>query len=381
MICGVFFLNRQHLFHLRSESSGFITNAARYYQEQKYQEAALEFRNALQANAEDTEAHLGLARSLLRLGFAEEAVQSYRKAVELDPKLYTAHLELGRLAYATGSVDLALQEATTAAHLKPDKPEPRLLLALIYRRTGQDNLAGEQYRTILGKNPADRETRHLLITMLQTKRRYVEAAREAEAGLAVSPGDTDLQVALARALEGQGRSGDAAALLRTAGANDLTSPAPFLILGDLQVRKGEFIPAIRSYEEALKRSPGNTGVMNNIALLIANHGYELDRAAELASTLYTKYPKDPAVVDTMGWVLFRQGKVDQALPLLRMAAAGMPLVPAHRYHLGVVLLKTGNQAAGLRELETALTLSKDFDGADQARAILASVASQRKRSE
>ena len=188
ILSGPFLAERFQLFRDKSESSGFITNAARYFQEQRYREAALEFRNALQVNSEDTGAHLGLARSLLRLGFAEEAVQSYRKAVELDPKLYTAHLELGRLAYATGSVDLALQEATTASHLKPDKPEPRLLLALIYRRTGQDNLAGEQYRAILGKNPADRETRHLLITMLQTKRRYVEAAREAEAGLAVSPG-------------------------------------------------------------------------------------------------------------------------------------------------------------------------------------------------
>jgi predicted Zn-dependent protease len=110
--------------------------------------------------------------------------------------------------------------------------------------------------------------------------------------------------------------------------------------------------------------------MNNIALLIADHGYELERAADLASRLYTHYPKDPAVVDTMGWVLFKQGKLDQALPLLRFAATGAPNNPVHRYHYGAALLKVGQTAAGRKELETALKISRDFDGAAQARALL-----------
>ncbi len=42
----------------------------------------------------------------------------------------------------------------------------------------------------------------------------------------------------------------------------------------------------------------------------------------------------------------------------------------NRYHLGAALLKAGETAAGRKELESALKLSRDFDGATKARALL-----------
>jgi predicted Zn-dependent protease len=111
--------------------------------------------------------------------------------------------------------------------------------------------------------------------------------------------------------------------------------------------------------------------MNNIAQLTADHGYEYERAATLASRMYAKFPNDPAVADTLGWVLFKQGKLYQGLPLLMFASASAPNNPAHRYHLGAALIKNGQIAPGRKELEAALKLSKDFDGASQARTLLA----------
>jgi cytoskeletal protein CcmA (bactofilin family) len=49
----------------------------------------------------------------------------------------------------------------------------------------------------------------------------------------------------------------------------------------------------------------------------------------------------------------------------------MPGNPVHRYHLGAALQKSGNQAAGRKELETSLQISGNFDGAVKARALLA----------
>ena len=90
----------------------------------------------------------------------------------------------------------------------------------------------------------------------------------------------------------------------------------------------------------------------------------------MAARMYAKYPGDPAPADTLGWVLFNQGKLAQALPLLRFAAVGAPRNPTHRYHYGAALLKDGQTEAGRNELAAALQLSGGLDGVDRARALL-----------
>lgn len=101
-----------------------------------------------------------------------------------------------------------------------------------------------------------------------------------------------------------------------------------------------------------------------------DHGYDLGRAGTLASTLNTKFQQDSGAQETMGWMLVKQGNLKQALPLHRSATAGKPDNPAYRYHLGATLLKSGQTAAGRKELEAALKLSGEFAGSVKARTLL-----------
>jgi Flp pilus assembly protein TadD len=140
----------------------------------------------------------------------------------------------------------------------------------------------------------------------------------------------------------------------------------------MQVLTGDFTGAEKSYEAALLRSPDNRKVMNNIAMLIADHGYDLPRAQRLAEQLIRDDPDNPVFADTLGWVCLRQGRGKEAVPLLKMAAVGLPRSPTVRYHLGAALLATGDHVSGRRELAQALSLSRDFTGAAQARTLLAS---------
>jgi Tfp pilus assembly protein PilF len=266
--------------------------------------------------------------------------------------------------------EAAIREAEQALAIAPQAPEPRLLLARIYLATGRGERAVEQYRAVLGYDPANREVRNLLIGYLLSRRAFADAGREAEAGLKQYPEDTNMLISLALAQDGEGRRKEAVATLKGAAARDTVSPQPLISLGALLVRHREYIPALQSYEEALKRSPDDMRVINNIAILHADHGYDLKRAGELASRNYTRNPGAPAAADTMGWVLFKQGKLDQALPLLQQAAAKAPQVPETLYHFGVVLLKAGQTVLGRKYLEAALKISRDFDGAATARNLL-----------
>ncbi len=358
------------LLQQQSLASRYLTSAVRYFRQQQFREATVELRNAIKENPNDYEALLWLARCHWQLGNLPEARRGYKESVRIEPKLYLAHLELGQLAFAMGLKEEAVTEAGLALLLAQKAPEPRLLLAGIYRSTGRVEPAAEQYRAILATNSANREVRNLLVGMLLNSHSFADAGREAENGLRVNPRDTDLKAALATARDGEGRRGEAETMLKEAARQDTVSPLPLVALGELYVRRREYIPALQCYEEALKRSPNNRTIINNAALLHAEHGYDLARAAELASRIYSRYPREPAVQDTMGWVLFKQGKLNQALPLLRLATSGQPASPAHHYHYGVALLKAGQSVTGRTEVEKALNISPDFDGAAEARRLL-----------
>jgi tetratricopeptide (TPR) repeat protein len=355
---------------LRHESSQYVESADRYLKEGKYNEAVIELRNAIKQNPDDSEALLLLARIQTRLVQYKEAVDSYRKVISLDPKQYDAHLELGRLAFTLKDSSLVLAEATEAVRLQPDKVEPRLLLAQIYQVIDKREPALEQCRAIAGKEFATPELRQQLVRLLIGLRAFGEALQAIETGLKAAPDEMPLKFLQAQALLELGRSAEAETVLRTTATANPVSPDPHIVLGDLLIRCGNYPGALKAYEEALKRNPDNDQVMNSVASLNSDHGYDLERSAALAARLHAKYPLDPSVADTLGWTLFLQGKLDQALPLLQQGVDGMPGNPMNRYHLGVALLKAGNPAAGKMELSEALRISGNFDGADKARALL-----------
>ena len=337
----------------------------------KLRKTYIELTAAVEKHPGDVSLLLQLAKTQREMGSLQPAMQTYRKVLMADPRSPEALYGLGALAAAVGEVNLATLKANELALLRPNKPEPHLILAQLALRAGNKELTAVQLRAALGKEPANLEARELLVTLLLLQHSYAVAVREAEAGMKLAPDSATMPLLLARSLAGAGQSSEALAFLRSVAAKQQTAAAPLLLMAELQVQRGEFVPAIMSYEEVLKRTPNEMVAMNNMANLIADHGYELDRAAALASMLYTRNPRDPGVIDTMGWILFKQGKQEQALALLQMAAGGAPKNPVHRYHYGVALLKGGDIVAGRRELAEALKLSGTFDGAVRAKALLA----------
>ena len=367
---GAWAAKRYNLLQAKSETSGFMAGAKRYYTEKKYREASLELRNAIKQNQGDYEAYLWLARSSWQLGALAEARDAYREAVRIEPKLYAAQLELGRLALVLKDPDRALTAGNQALTLEPNAPEPRLLLARLAVFTGKRDQALAQCRTIIGKKFADPESQQQFLLLLLTERAFAEALQQTEFELKETPNDTRLKLLRAGALEGLGRAADAEAVLRSAAGAAPNSADPCMALGDLLLRRGDQRAAVTWYEEALKRDPEQFRAMNNIATLTARSGRDLNRAATLAARLYAKYPANPDVADTLGWTLFLLGKTGEALPLLKQAVARKPESPLHHYHLGAALMKYDNQAVGKKELETALRISGTFYGADKARALL-----------
>jgi len=85
--------------------------------------------------------------------------------------------------------------------------------------------------------------------------------------------------------------------------------------------QGHIGAALHELKDVLKSRPDDPAALNAYGYTLADHKKELRYARELIERAYATAPKNAAILDSMGWVLFRQGHSEQALPYLSAAYA------------------------------------------------------------
>jgi len=107
--------------------------------------------------------------------------------------------------------------------------------------------------------------------------------------------------------------------------------------------QGHVSAALRELKDVLKERPDDPAAMNAYGYTLADHNRELARARALIERAYAAAPRNAAILDSLGWVLYRQGHGDQALPYLAAAYADDRGADIGA-HLGEVLWQLGKHA-------------------------------------
>lgn len=141
-----------------------------------------------------------------------------------------------------------------------------------------------------------------------------------------------------------------------------------LYAADQHAAAGRLQDAVAAYQALLAQAPDTPLALNNLAALYQRLGDR--RARATAEQAHTLAPANPAIHDTLGWILVQEGQAAKGLKLIEEALAGLPGNPTVRYHRAVALLRTGDTAQGRRELEAVLRDAPGFPEADAARAEL-----------
>ena len=69
----------------------------------------------------------------------------------------------------------------------------------------------------------------------------------------------------------------------------------------------------------------------------------------------------PPVQDTYGWLLFRRGQIQEALPYLETAAAGLPSDPLVQVHLGRAYVALDRPEEALQQMQKAVDIAGPAD--------------------
>ncbi len=113
----------------------------------------------------------------------------------------------------------------------------------------------------------------------------------------------------------------------------------------------EKIGDLKSMERSLRRiitlTPEKQHAYNALGYSLAERNIRLREAHSLIEKALKITPEDPFIIDSMGWVQFRQGKLTEAEELLRRAY-GIRADPEIAMHLGEVLWASGRKSEALQ---------------------------------
>ncbi|HRE15983.1 MAG TPA: tetratricopeptide repeat protein [Rhodocyclaceae bacterium] len=99
---------------------------------------------------------------------------------------------------------------------------------------------------------------------------------------------------------------------------------------------GKFDVLERYLNALLKQKPDHAQALNALGYSLADRNIRIDEAARLIEKAAALLPKDPFIMDSLGWVQFRQGKLTEALATLAEAYRLRP-DPEIAAHLGEIL--------------------------------------------
>lgn len=130
-------------------------------------------------------------------------------------------------------------------------------------------------------------------------------------------------------------------------------------------RDGQWDKAEADFEQALRLAPDQPYALNYLAYSWTEKGRNLDRARVMLERALRARPNDGAITDSLGWVLFRQGHLPEAVRLLERATELEPDDATINSHLGDVYWAIGRRIEALYQWRRALTLNPSAEEADQ----------------
>ncbi|WP_198654809.1 tetratricopeptide repeat protein [Albibacillus kandeliae] len=122
-------------------------------------------------------------------------------------------------------------------------------------------------------------------------------------------------------------------------------------------RSGDIEAAIKLYEELYETHSNSVVVANNLASLLAdNRQDEASLAKAYAVARRLRGTETPALQDTYGWIAFRQGNVEEALPYLKAASDALANDPTVQYHYAKALAAAGRTEDALEQFKKSAAM-------------------------
>lgn len=283
-----------------------------------------QFKMLAEQNPEDADLVFSLALLSKERGMKTQAREHFETLLQLGQRASSAHYYLGRLSEDEGDIETAIE------HYYQVKPGQDFFPALgratlLETQRGNFSDAHNHLNILRGLYPKKQNELYLLeARALGSAEEYSRAYDILSEALSHSPRATELLYTRAMLAE-----------------------------------KMDDIEGLESdLRQLLLYAPNNAMALNSLGYTLLIKTNRLDEAFELIQQALQLKPDDPAIIDSMGWALYRKGNYSAALSRLEQAMASYP---DHEIaaHLGEVLWVIGEHTKAKEIWEKGLQLKPD----------------------
>jgi tetratricopeptide (TPR) repeat protein len=262
--------------------------------------------------------------------------------------------QLGLAHQQLGQYDASVAAFTSAKKLAPDDVSFDLYLAQALLAARKNEPALEVTTAALKQNAGETRLVRLRAQALSRLGRANEAITFLEAAIKADSRSPDLAFALADTYAFQKRYDDAVRVVEQAETAFGESEEFTMRLANFYEQAGRLADAERELRRMIERDPLDSNALNYLGYMLADRTDRHAEAVALIERALKGEPDNPAYLDSLGWALFKQGKVDAAADPLGRAAAAVPANSVIQDHYGDLLARQGRWSDAVAAWERAL---------------------------
>jgi len=336
---------------------------------QKWKEASLEYKSALNLDPDNAKAVRQLGFSLYGMGAFGQAGPYLKKAQEREPASPELALKLGTIYQVAGAMEQAREQANLVLAKEPNNLAGLALLAEAAQTPEEIQQAIaliEERRTALA--PADGASR-VLGTLYARKKDVPKAEDAFKSAVSTRPESPDAHIALGQLALGRGALAEAEKEFRTAAelaAPDGTARYPLV---DFLVRGGRVAEAKPLLLDITAKAADAFPAWIRLGDIALAEG-RLDDARQAAEAAVKVSPQHPAVLTLLTRVQLARKETKEAVATARKLVELGPRLPGPHLLLANALIASGERKLAVVELDEAVRLAPRFEDAVLLRAEL-----------
>lgn len=344
---------------LRPDWEPAVLYEAQILQKRSTADAAKRLGQFVEQHPDSREGRLGYARALVMDQRLPEARKQFEAVLAANPGNTELVYAVGVLAFQLKDYSVAEENMKKLLGMKYRDPDAvRYILGQIAEEEKDWPRAVQWYDQI-------KDGEHALAARLRTanaiaKQGKLDEARQYLHKVAADNPDQEVQVTVSEAqlLRDAKRYREAFDFLGAALKEDPDQPELLYDYALTAEKVDRFDLLEESLRKLIKLQPDHAHAYNALGYSLADRKMRLPEAKQLIEKALELAPDDSFIVDSLGWVQYREGDLKGAVKTLRRAYDGRP-DPEIGAHLGEVLWVSGNRGEASRVWDESLKNAPD----------------------
>lgn len=307
---------------------------ARIYLENNQYQLAIEHLEVVESNeSTNLNTKLKLAFALIETKRYREAISRLEEIVEKAPEADKIRFYLGAVFEEVQNFNGAIEHFVKIPPESQYYPDAVMHIAYLHKLGGRSEAAIK----LIEKNESLLDDQAQLValyaSLLEEKKLYDKAQIYLQKGIEKFPLNTQL----------------------------------LFFLGSINERKGNLPFAFENLRKVIEIDPEHVQSLNFLAYLYAQNNQKLDQAEQLVRRALKIKPEDGYILDTLGWVLFKRGKIEEAVQTLEKAHAREAAEAIIAEHLGDAYIQAQVPEKAVEMYSRAAESERNVDNARKLR--------------